>query len=213
MQPKASAKGHRAGCGPSGTPRRRGRPYRPLPSTARCHPPLHLRLQPTTMPGQWPPEPPWPSGQRTGRCVDRGVQADKRAIRVQAAGHRQRGGLAGHDLSVRSTLDTARPSHAWAAPTLKRASQSLAGQAGPGGGGWGGYCGMRPTWAAARHPTPERGHIRPGWSQCARWAAAARGRGAKPQRTGRQGKDDPEWSTHPKGWPGRRSRLAEGGQH
>ena len=134
MEPEASAKGHRAGCGPSGTPRRRGRPYRPLPSMARCHRPLHLRLQPMTRPGQWPPEPPWPSGQRTGRCMDGGEQADKRAIIVQAAGRWRRGGPAGHDLSVRSTLATARPGHAWAAPTLNPASQSLAGQAGRGGG-------------------------------------------------------------------------------
>lgn len=67
---------------------------------------------------------------------------------------------------------------------------------------------MSPTWAAARHPTPERGHIRPGWARGV--PAKRRGRGAKPQRTGGQGKDDPEWSTHPKGRPGHRSRLAEG---
>lgn len=61
----------------------------------------------------------------------RGVQADKRGIRIQAAGHQ--GGLAGYDLSARRAQDTARSSHAWAAPTLKPLGQSPAGQAGGGG--------------------------------------------------------------------------------
>lgn len=85
-QPKASAKGHQEGCSPWGTSRCQGRPCCPQPSTAHCHPPLHFRLQPVARSGQWPPKPLWPSGQRTGRFGDGGVQADERAIGGRAAG-------------------------------------------------------------------------------------------------------------------------------
>jgi hypothetical protein len=90
---------------------------------------LALKLQPVTVAGQRPPEPPWPSGQRTGRCRDGGVQTDKRGIKVWAAGCR--GGLTQHGLSA--CMPRALPSPATPGQPPP-SSQPVPGRRGEGGG-------------------------------------------------------------------------------
>lgn len=88
-----------------------------------------------TRPGQRPPE--LLAEQPEDRQVwDRGESKQMKEgseSRLPATGGR--GGLAAYDLSACRAQDTARPSHAWAAPT-RPPGQSLAGQAAGGGVLW-----------------------------------------------------------------------------
>lgn len=129
MQPKASAKGHRAGCSPWGTARCQSRPCCPQPLAAHCRPPLHFSLQPVARSGQWPPEPPWPSGQRTDRLWDGGVQADERAIGGRAAGP---GGGASLGMTQVSAPPWTLPSRPRLGSPHPQVSQPVPGKAGGG---------------------------------------------------------------------------------
>ena len=108
--PEAKAQGNRAGCGPSKGPL--ALRQAPLP-TAAHHPPLRLGLRPMASPGQRAPGLPGSVARGQAGVGTRGGHADKRGIRVQAAGHRWGwGGLAGHDPSARGGQDAGGPSHA-----------------------------------------------------------------------------------------------------